>query len=108
MTVANEADVTVALDTRLNRELQREGWARELVSRIQGLRKEQDLQVTDRIAVYYRLPTEADQAMSEFSDYVARETLAVELRESELAEVEPVMINDEPCRLKIEKCGDAR
>ena len=57
MTVANEDDITVALDTRLSPELIQEGWAREIVSKLQNLRKELRFEVTDRIRVVYDAPT---------------------------------------------------
>ena len=79
MTVANEGDVTVALDTRLDAALIREGWARDIVSRLQALRKDAELEVADRIRVRYEAPAEAAAAMAEFAEYIKSETLALEL-----------------------------
>jgi isoleucyl-tRNA synthetase len=79
MTVANEGDVTVALDTRLDAALIREGWARDIVSRLQALRKDAELEVADRIRVRYEVPAEAAEAMAEFAEYIKSETLALEL-----------------------------
>ncbi len=103
MTVANEGEITVALDTRLNEDLVQEGWARELVSRLQNMRKEADLEVTDRIAVTYQLPAAAAAAMEAFADYIGAETLADRLTPGDLAGVEPVEINGDDCRLRIAK-----
>lgn len=79
MTVANDGDVTVALDTRLDEALVREGWARDIVNRIQTLRKEAGLEVSDRIRVRYEVPAEAAAAVTDFAAYIKTETLAVEL-----------------------------
>ena len=103
MTVANEGNITVALDTRLTDALLREGWARELVSRIQNLRKEAGLAVEDRIVVHHQLPPEPKAAIDEFADTVMRETLAVELVATQLHDTAPVDINGQDCRISIEK-----
>ncbi|MDD3153577.1 MAG: isoleucine--tRNA ligase [Victivallaceae bacterium] len=80
MTVASEDGVTIALDTRLTVELEREGFARELVSRLQNLRKELAFEVADRIEVVLEFPDEASrQAAEEFHDYIAAEVLASKL-----------------------------
>ncbi len=104
LTVANEGDITVALDTRLNDELVQEGWAREIVSRLQNMRKEADLDVTDRIIVKYQLVSDAaTRAMQRYADYISNETLAETLMSAELPEVEPVEMNEHECRFTIEK-----
>mgnify|MGYP006281928139 CR=1 FL=1 len=103
MTVANEGHITAALDTRLTDDLLREGWARELVSRIQNLRKEANLQVEDRIVVLHDLPEAPRAAMEQFAETVARETLAVQLTPETLHDTAPVDINGQPCRLAIRK-----
>ncbi len=69
----------VALGTELNDDLREEGLSREVVSRIQGLRKEMDLGYTDRIRVGLGGDPRLLAAVRRFWDYVARETLAVEL-----------------------------
>ncbi len=79
LTVANEGEVTVALDARLTPELVAEGWGRDIVSRIQALRKEAGLDVADRIRIRYEVPVEAAAAITAFTHYIQGETLAVEL-----------------------------
>ncbi len=79
LTVANEGAVTVALDTRLTDELLLEGWAREVVSKLQNLRKEQDFAVVDRIRIQYRADGPVAEALAKQQDYICNETLAVEL-----------------------------
>ena len=76
MVAASENGVTIALATELTPELVAEGLARELVSKIQNLRKERDFDVTDRINVTYDAPAEAAQAFDKFRDYIAGEVLA--------------------------------
>lgn len=78
MSVANEGDITVALNTRLDHELIQEGWAREIVSKIQNLRKECGFEVIDRIKVEYNAPEEVASAIKEQKNYIANEILAVD------------------------------
>lgn len=105
MTVANEGDITVALDTRLDDDLIVEGWAREIVSRIQNLRKEADLAVEDRIIVRYDLPDTARRAAETHTELIRSETLAVELAPANLPDTVPADINGEPCRITVERSG---
>jgi len=76
--VANEGSLTVALDITLTDALREEGMARELVNRIQNIRKE-GFDVTDRIAVTLQ-SGEWDMAVEHFRDYICNEILATELR----------------------------
>lgn len=78
--VGSEGGVTVALDTEVTPALRAEGLAREAVSRIQNLRKEAGLAVTDRIEVRYDGSDAAAAALSEHAAYVRNETLAVRLQ----------------------------
>jgi isoleucyl-tRNA synthetase len=70
----------VVLDTRLDDDLRAEGLVREVVNRIQGLRKDLDLGYTDRIAVEIDAPTPLRDALARHAGYVERETLCVALR----------------------------
>ncbi|MDE7389198.1 MAG: class I tRNA ligase family protein, partial [Muribaculaceae bacterium] len=74
--VANEGTLTVALDVTVTPELRREGMARDLVNRIQNIRKSRDYNITDRIVVSLAPVPEVADALSEYSDYVARQVLA--------------------------------
>lgn len=74
--VANEGNVTVALDITLTPELRAEGMARELVNRIQNLRKSMGLEITDRIRVTLSHTPETEQALASFSDYISTQVLA--------------------------------
>ena len=78
--VGNEGNLTVALDITLTDELRSEGMARELVNRIQNIRKKSGLEITDHITVDIQ-PNEAVQkAVGAFGDYIARQVLADDLR----------------------------
>jgi len=77
--VAADDSLTIALDTELNDELLAEGYARELVSRIQNLRKEMNLQVSDRIRVRVTAAQDLLDALESGREHVCSETLADEL-----------------------------
>lgn len=81
--IATEGGVTVLLDTKLTPELLREGMARELVNRIQTLRKDSGLNVSDRIRVCVAATGELAAAIESNRAYIAGETLATELVVSE-------------------------
>ncbi|MBU6324836.1 MAG: isoleucine--tRNA ligase, partial [Bacteroidetes bacterium] len=74
--VATDGNLTVALDITLNDELTAEGWARDVVNRIQNMRKESGLQVTDRIVVSYAADDQLADACTRFSTYICGEVLA--------------------------------
>lgn len=77
--VATEGRLTLALDVTITDTLKREGVARELVNRIQNLRKESGFEVTDKIKVEIESIDEIEDAMEEFREYVCNQTLAREL-----------------------------
>ena len=74
--VANKDNLTVALDITITPELQEEGNARELVNRIQKIRKESDYELTDRIAVEIEAYEPFKSTIINFSDYICAEILA--------------------------------
>ena len=73
--VANEGALTVALDVTINEELRNEGIARELVNRIQNLRKDSGFEVTDRIDVYLQNDKQVSLAVEKNREYIKSETL---------------------------------
>jgi isoleucyl-tRNA synthetase len=77
--VATEGGVTVALDITITEELKREGIARDFVNRIQNLRKEQGLDVLDKIAVEVEAVNGFAEALTEHKDYIRTEVQAVSL-----------------------------
>ena len=78
-TVSVDGPITVALDLTLNAELIEEGIARELVNRIQNLRKDSGLELTDRIALYIKKQDGINQAVENNLKYISAETLAGKL-----------------------------
>ena len=78
--VASEGKLTVALDITITDELRREGVARELVNRIQNIRKESGFEVTDKISVEIEATELTTPAVESFADYIAQQTLAVEVK----------------------------
>jgi isoleucine--tRNA ligase len=88
--VSNEGNLTVALEVELTDELRREGMARELINRIQNLRKETGLEITDRISVTIEPRKEAQDAVESFGELIKTQVLADEitLAENAGAEVE--------------------
>ncbi|MDR0385050.1 MAG: DUF5915 domain-containing protein, partial [Prevotellaceae bacterium] len=88
--VATEGSLTVALDVTITEELRREGIARELVNRIQNIRKDMDFDVTDKISVTIEQNSDIQLALEDFKEYVAGQTLAlsIELADSPVNAVE--------------------
>ena len=77
--VASDNGLTVALDVTLTPELEAEGMARELVNRIQNIRKTRNFNVTDQIAVTLENHPEVASAVESFGGYIRRETLSATL-----------------------------
>ncbi len=98
-----DRELLVALDTALTPELVAEGLAREVVNRVQTARKEADLDYADRIRVRYRAGGELARAIETHRDWIARETLAVELAlvEDGAGDLRPAPVEDHPFALEI-------
>jgi isoleucyl-tRNA synthetase len=77
--MAEDKGLVVAVDVTLTPELAREGLARDLVRRVQTLRKEADYQLDDRILLYYDVAGEAQSVLEEWAAYIQAETLTLEL-----------------------------
>ncbi|MCM1077240.1 MAG: isoleucine--tRNA ligase [Bacteroides sp.] len=86
--VANEGNLTIALDVTVTPELKREGIARDIVNRIQNIRKSRDYDITDRIALTFVPGADTDDAIRDFADYISRQVLATSL------EIAPIDSND--------------
>jgi len=100
--VANEGDLTVALDITITEMLRHEGYARELVNRIQKLRKDLNFNVTDRIQVLIGKNEEIILSVRHFKNYICAEILAesFELVDS-LDEGVTIEVNDMPVKIII-------
>jgi len=78
--VTNNGYLTIALDITITPELQKEGLARELVNRIQNLRKSSGFEITDRITVQVKRSAEMDEAITDFGSYISSQVLANEIQ----------------------------
>ncbi|MNK40603.1 Isoleucine--tRNA ligase [compost metagenome] len=102
--VANAGGITVALDITLTDELRKEGVARELVNRIQNIRKDSGFEVTDRIKVYLKDNIILQEAVMANEDYIKSETLTDELIfKEEIAEGIEIEFDDIKTLLLISK-----
>ena len=81
--VGMENNNFVILDTTLTEELVLEGIAREMISKVQQLRKNKDFNVADRINLYYKGDEEFNKSLAMFEEYIKAETLSVKLEEKE-------------------------
>jgi isoleucyl-tRNA synthetase len=78
--VASEGRLTVALEVEISEALRSEGIARELVNRIQNIRKDQQFEITDRISIELSHHQATDAAVQEYASYIASQTLADSLQ----------------------------
>jgi isoleucyl-tRNA synthetase len=74
--VANEGKLTVALEVTITEELRREGIARELINRIQNIRKSSGFEITDKIKIMLSKNTQTDDAVNEYNSYICNQVLA--------------------------------
>ncbi len=109
LVASDEANgIMVALDTEMNEELEQLGLSRELVSRIQTLRKESGLEITDRISLTVEGTEKVIDAVKRNDAYIKAETLATALIATVIDDASPVSgkeesVNGEICRLSLEK-----
>jgi isoleucyl-tRNA synthetase len=102
LAVAADKLITVAVDATLTPELRREGLAREVVRRVQAMRKDAGFDISDRITTYFVAAGELAQVFSTWSDYIQAETLTTRLvageppegayQEAQKVEGEPVIL----------------
>ena len=103
--VANDGNITVALDITITDDLRKEGIARELVNRIQNVRKSKDFNITDRIVVKITPDEHVNDAVAQFKDYIAKQVLAVaiELTPVEGADVIALDMDDYELKITVDK-----
>ena len=99
--VANEGRLTVALDITVTENLRKEGLARELVNRIQNLRKSNGYDITDKINVTVLSSDEMDDAIKEFNEYIANQVLAVSVEITEHAISDATVLDFEDFNLSV-------
>jgi isoleucyl-tRNA synthetase len=104
--VAVKGNLTVALDISLSEALLKEGNARELINRVQNIRKEANFELTDKILLQIVDNTHMKDAVNEFSEYICREILATQIDwVSSLDEGVDIDINDQKLRILVRQKG---
>ena len=102
--VANEGRLTVALEVTVTEDLRREGVARELVNRIQNIRKSSGFEITDKINITLSKNTQTDDAVNEYKDYICNQVLATSLMlVDEVQEGTELNFDDFSLFVKVEK-----
>ena len=103
--VANEGRLTVALDITITEDLRKEGLARELVNRIQNLRKSSGFDITDKVNITVLSCEQMDAAIQDYKSYIANQVLAASLEIAEHAISDAVELDFEEFKLsvKVEK-----
>ena len=104
--VATEGKLTVALDITITDDLRAEGIARELINRIQNIRKDSGFEVTDKIRVEIEQQEFVLPALKSFADYIASQTLAVEIEGVPSPSGEFVVeseVDEQPVRIAVTK-----
>lgn len=92
--VANDGNVTVALDVTVTPELRNEGMARELINRIQNIRKSADFEITDKVNVVLTPSDNVKAVLADYKDYIAAQVLANDIVLDNLTEGENVTVLD--------------
>ena len=105
MATQGDSSLLVALDTELTDDLIAEGWAREVIHRIQSARKEADLDYADRIRVRFQATEKLAEAIERYRDHICRETLAHELllQQSATDDLDPKPVEDMQFALAIDR-----
>ncbi len=101
MAAGNQNDLTVALDTELNDDLLEEGMARELVNKINTMRRDAGFQVTDRIRVTMQTTNRVQSCFAKYQDYITHEVLATQVHFGP-CEGESQDLNGEETKIAIE------
>ena len=101
--VGNEGRLTVALDITITDELRKEGIARELVNRIQNIRKAKDFEITDRVKVEISSNSNIDEAITDYDSYIRNQVLADEIIIVEDVMEEEIEIDDIYLTISISK-----
>jgi isoleucyl-tRNA synthetase len=102
--VANEGKLTVALDITVTEDLRKEGLARELVNRIQNLRKSHGFDITDKIELTILSSDEMDEAINDYNNYIANQVLAQSIEIADvISDADILDFEDFKLSVKVEK-----
>lgn len=99
---SHEGNLFIILNTKLDDKLIEEGIARELVSKVQNLRKESNFNIIDRINLYYQADELVEQSINDFEEFIKKETLAISIEKSENVDKE-LDLNGHNIKIKIER-----
>lgn len=99
---SHEGNLFIILNTKLDDKLIEEGIARELVSKVQNLRKESNFNIIDRINLYYQSDELVEQSINDFEEFIKKETLAISIEKSENVDKE-LDLNGHNIKIKIER-----
>ncbi|MDF2504965.1 MULTISPECIES: isoleucine--tRNA ligase [Clostridium] len=100
---AGEGELGIVLETTITPELREEGYVREILSKIQNMRKESGFEVADKIAIYIAENEKLEAIIKKFEDDIKRETLALEVIYNNDREYAECNINGETLKLAVEK-----
>jgi isoleucyl-tRNA synthetase len=103
---AGEGDVGIVLDTHISESLRVEGYAREIISKLQNMRKDSSFEVMDKIKIYMTGNILLQDVVNQYKDYIMSETLAVEIVFDEAREYTDVTINGQPLKLAVARHHD--
>ena len=103
--VANEGRLTVALDITITDDLKKEGLARELVNRVQNLRKSSGFDITDKVNITVASSAEMDDAITEYKEYISNQVLAnsIEIANEPIADATTLDFEDFKLNVKVVK-----
>ena len=97
-----EGDNLIILNTNLTKELILEGFAREIISKVQNLRKEKDFEIENRIKLYYNGDNEIEEVFTKYNDYIKKETLSTDIiKDEKLTNI--FKVNDKDVYLDVER-----
>lgn len=101
---SGEGEIGVVLDTHITQELKEEGYVREILSKVQNMRKEKEFEVLDRITLYVADNKELERIIKENEESIKKDTLAVEVKyNKENKEYQEIKVNDETLKIDVEK-----
>ena len=101
---SGEGEIGVVLDTHITQELKEEGYVREILSKVQNMRKEKEFEVLDRITLYVADNKELERIIKENEESIKKDTLAVEVKyNEENKEYQEIKVNDETLKIDVEK-----
>lgn len=101
---SGEGEIGVVLDTHITQKLKEEGYVREILSKVQNMRKEKEFEVLDRITLYVADNKELERIIKENEESIKKDTLAVEVKyNKENKEYQEIKVNDETLKIDVEK-----